>query len=34
MFLFPFETCEQFTFFSENAALNLHPVSVVARAYE
>ena len=29
-----FETCEQCTFFSEIVALNLYPVSVVARAFE
>ena len=33
-FLFPFETCEQCTFFSENLAVNLYPVTVVARAFE
>ena len=33
-FLFPFETCEQCTFFSENVAVNLYPITVVARAFE
>ena len=27
-------TCEQCTFFSENVAINLYPVTVVARAFE
>ena len=31
---FPFETCEQCTFFSENVAVNLYPMTVVARAFE
>ena len=30
--MFPFETWEQGTFFSENVAVNLYLVSVVARA--
>ena len=33
-FLLPFETCEQWTFFSENVAVNLYPVNVVDRAFE
>ena len=33
-FLFPFETCEQCTFFSENVVVNLYPVKVVDRAFE
>ena len=33
-FLFPFETCEQCTFFSEKVAVNLNPMTVVARAFE
>ena len=32
--LFPLETCEQCTFFSENVAVNLYPVTAVARAFE
>ena len=30
-FLFPFETSEQCNFFSENFAVNVYPVRVVAR---
>ena len=33
-FFFPFETCVHCTFFSENVAVNLYPVTVVARAFE
>ena len=32
--LFPFQTCEQCTFFSENVAVILYPATVVARAFE
>ena len=32
--LFQFETSEQCTFFSENVAVNLYPVNVVALAFE
>ena len=31
--LFPFEIWEQCTFFSENIAVKLYPVKVVARAF-
>ena len=31
--LFPFEIWEQCTFFSENVAVKLDPVKVVARAF-
>ena len=31
---FPFETCEQCTFFWENVAVNLQPIRVVARAFQ
>ena len=33
-FLFPLEMCEQYSFFSENVAVNLYPVTVVSRAFE
>ena len=32
--LFPFETCEQGVFFSENFPVNLYSVKIFARAFE
>ena len=34
LFFFPFETCEQCTSFSENIAVTLYPISLVALAFE
>ena len=34
MKIYKFFVCEQCTFFSENVAVNLYPVSVVAPAFE